>query len=73
MTAESWFKAICDRSGFRRDLLSLAAMIALLVAMDYALLPKHADLYIPSVGVWGWLCVAICAFNRSRDWPKGGR
>jgi len=47
-----------------RNWLALTAMVSLLVAMDFALLPEHSDLYMFSAMTWALLLVSVRAAAR---------
>jgi hypothetical protein len=47
-----------------RNWLALAAMVALLVAMDFALLPEHSDVYMFSVMTWAFLLLVVRAASK---------
>jgi hypothetical protein len=52
-----------------RGWLFLTAMIALLLAIDFAILPDHAEIFMISAASWSWIVViggiAVC---RGRTW-----
>ena len=52
-----------------RGWLFLAGMLAVLVGMDLALLPRHADMIMISLMCWAWIMIVsgmvIC---RGRAW-----
>jgi hypothetical protein len=52
-----------------RGWLFLAVMLALLVGMDLALLPQHADMFMISAAAWGWVVIlGSLTLARGRNW-----
>jgi len=52
-----------------RGWLFLSVMIALLVGMDYLLLPQHAEMFMISAMSWAWIMViAGILVCRGRAW-----
>ena len=52
-----------------RGWLFLAVMIPLLFAIDFAILPEHAEVFMISAAGWGWIVIVsgilVC---RGRPW-----
>jgi len=64
--------------GSWRGWLFLAVMIALLIGMDWLLLPQHAEMFMISAASWGWLVIlGSLLLARRRSWratePVKGR
>ncbi|HEX4505499.1 MAG TPA: hypothetical protein VH722_07190 [Alphaproteobacteria bacterium] len=52
-----------------RGWLFLAVMVAVLVGIDFAILPRHTEMSMISAAAWGWIVVvAGLAVCRGRTW-----